>query len=46
MDSISATAQNTYIDGFISVAILAALFIKHIALNYGYFVRIYLHRTL
>ena len=29
MDSLSATAQNTYIDGFISVSILAALFIKH-----------------
>jgi hypothetical protein len=37
MDSISAIAQNTYIDGFVSVAILAVLFIQHMAFGFQLF---------
>jgi len=33
----TTTEQNTYIDGFISVAFLAALFINHMAFEFQLF---------
>jgi len=46
MGSISAKAQNTYNDEFVSVAILATLFIKHMAFELYLFCCIYLYRML
>jgi hypothetical protein len=37
MDAISATAQNTYGDEFVSVAILSVLIIKHMAFGFQSF---------